>query len=117
MKEFLEKLKSGDKVVVSSRDKSYKQTVDRVTKTQIIVGGERFNKSNGHRRGDDTWTFVVLEEWTAEKEKAIKYNAWVADVVSVFHYKCTKDHIRNMTSTEIEAVKIVVAAIERESNA
>lgn len=52
-------MKAGEKayIVSGSRDRIEPATVDRVTKTQVIVGGRRFRKSDGRQVGwqGSTW--------------------------------------------------------------
>lgn len=60
---WLENLQPGDEVVCfQSYDRVPQfRKVDRVTKTQVIVGDTRYSKRNGFMVGGDTWcrTFIT----------------------------------------------------------
>jgi DNA replicative helicase MCM subunit Mcm2 (Cdc46/Mcm family) len=72
-KTFLENLKPGDRVVISSggvSDRKRVGRVERLTKTQIIVDGSRFRKSDGWQPGD-YWNRAWLQEASEETIKEI----------------------------------------------
>ena len=67
--DWIKDLKAGDKVFVTRGSHIRLVTVDRVTATQIVIGGERFRKSDGYRMGDsNTYWFTTLKEHSQEKE-------------------------------------------------
>lgn len=69
---WLQNLKTGDKVVVESRYSRKILTVDRTTETQILVGSDRFKKSNGREIGSsDVWDITYLKELTPEVKEEI----------------------------------------------
>jgi hypothetical protein len=67
--DFLLNLKPGDRVIVSGRFASddMLKIVDRITKTQIIIGGVKFRRDNGYRIGTYQWNMVHLSPVTDEK--------------------------------------------------
>lgn len=67
-----EELKPGDRVITScaSRDGSV-CIVDRVTKTQIIIGLDRFNKRDGYLRGNHGPYLTSLQQYTGAEASKI----------------------------------------------
>lgn len=57
----LDDLKAGDRVLRCSYGRPETHTVDRVTKTLIIIGAERFKKHNGRRSGDKGYRNPTIE--------------------------------------------------------
>jgi hypothetical protein len=65
MSAWLESLKAGDEVMVPSRYGAPSiLRVDRVTPTQVVVGSEKYRKSNGYRVGGSTWDCRYITEPT-----------------------------------------------------
>lgn len=64
----LENLKVGDLVVVKGNITDIKtlSKIDRVTKTQIIIGYRRFRKSDGQLVGRDDWHYANIRPATDE---------------------------------------------------
>ena len=56
MAEDLSSLKVGDKVVFYGCNSKRISTIDKITKTEIVIGNLKFRKSNGIQVGTDTWT-------------------------------------------------------------
>lgn len=78
MTNWLEGLKAGDKVFVSSRSGTTLQTVQRITPTQrVVVNNIQFiggvNRSN-------MWDILTLEEATEEKIKEYKIRGFIRRV-------------------------------------
>lgn len=78
MTNWLEELKAGDKVFVSSRSGTTLQTVQKITPTgRVIVNNIQFiggiNKSN-------MWDIITLEEATEEKIKEYKIRGFIRRV-------------------------------------
>lgn len=65
MYEWLEALKPGDEVFVEDS----LRRVDRLTATQIIIGGSRFSRSTGRRIGSSGWRSTCLCEPTPERRR------------------------------------------------
>lgn len=59
-------LVAGDYVVVTTNAGNSKQLkiVDRTTKTQVIIGASRYNKTSGIRIGDSVWFRESIEHVT-----------------------------------------------------
>ena len=75
MTDWLEELKAGDKVFVSSRSGTTLQTVQKITPTgRVVVNNIQFiggiNKSN-------MWDIITLEEATEEKIKEYKIRVFI----------------------------------------
>lgn len=68
---WLEDLKPGDRVFVSSYPRDRIEEVDRLTKTQIIIGGLRFRKLDGCLVNGDGYNRARLEEVTPEREQEV----------------------------------------------
>lgn len=64
----LENLKVGDMVIIKGNITDVKtlSTIDRVTKTQIIIGYRRFRKSDGQLVGRDDWHYANIRPATDE---------------------------------------------------
>jgi hypothetical protein len=73
--EWLQSLKAGDKVLVSSYGGEEVVTITRVTATQLIIARGlaeyRYRKADGRRVGDDVWHPSRLFQATPEKIAAI----------------------------------------------
>ncbi len=69
---WLDKLKPGDRVIVSDGHRgAYVDRVDRITKTQIITKNGRWRKLDGHPVGGGSWSLSMIREDTPEAvEKA-----------------------------------------------
>lgn len=73
---FHQELQKDDKVIIETYYTTQVTTVDRLTKTQIILAsGHRFNRSSGYAVGNG-YNRPVLREWTQEKEDKIKAVAY-----------------------------------------
>jgi hypothetical protein len=62
--EWLKSLKEGDDVLVEGSRMSNPaiRKIDRLTKTQFIIGKSRYRRRDGRRIGDDEWTFVYIKQ-------------------------------------------------------
>jgi hypothetical protein len=81
MSEFQD-LKAGDEVVLVSRglgkDKYLLKQVDRVTKTQIVIGNSKYNRVNGFEAGSNSWYRDSLKMPTEDALKKVQeYNQFV----------------------------------------
>lgn len=68
----LKDLKAGDKVIIRNRWNNRIGTIERVTKTQIIVNGYKFRRENGSQINGDSWTPSRIEVLTEEELQRIK---------------------------------------------
>ncbi len=63
----LEHLREGDKVFINSRHYGIAfYTIDRVTKTQIIIGKTKYNKSGYQIGNSSAWNREYIQEVTPE---------------------------------------------------
>jgi hypothetical protein len=69
---WLEDLKAGDKVVISSTYDRRVCIVTRVTKTLIIIGNFRFSKSFGSIVPNDAWSSTYLVPATEKEMQSIR---------------------------------------------
>lgn len=98
--EWLEGIKANDKVIMSrghGAGTSSVCKVDRVTKTQIVIGSDRFRRKDGRRVGGDGWFSVRIEECTSEAVEEIKRNALEGAAKRVLFGLCDR---RNHLSDE-----------------
>lgn len=65
-KKKLEELEVGDKVIASSYHVKRIATIERVTKTQLVVGKSRFNRKSGYLCGDHSWDSTSLKVATQQ---------------------------------------------------
>ena len=77
MSDFLQKLQPGDLVIIEGIGFAFRDgliaSVDRVTKTQVILdSGRRFRRADGREIGRRGWTSVWIEEATKEKIQQVK---------------------------------------------
>lgn len=68
----LKDLKAGDKVVIRNRWNDRIGTIERVTKTQIIVNGYKFRRESGLQINGDSWTPSRIAVLTEEELQGIK---------------------------------------------
>ncbi len=85
MTNWLEELKAGDKVFVSSRSGVSLETVQKITPTgRVVVNNVQFiggiNRSN-------IWDIIVLEEATEEKIKEYKIRGFIRRVFNELKLK------------------------------
>ena len=67
----LKDLKEGDKVIVYNRYGDSIKTVERVTKTQIVVDGYKYRRETGYQIAGNTWYSSRIEICTEEEENRI----------------------------------------------
>lgn len=69
--DWLNSLKAGDEVMIPSRYSAPSIVkVDRVTATQIIVGGSRYRRNSGYRVGNSSWDFSYISAPTQKGREA-----------------------------------------------
>ena len=59
--EWISALRAGDKVVLTTKLGHKIVTVDRVTKTQVIIGGGRYRVADGREVGGSVWSTTKIE--------------------------------------------------------
>ena len=95
----LEHLKAGDTVYVNSRWHGisfYK--IDRVTKTQIIIGNTKYNK-NGYQIGShDTWNYTWIQEVTPEIIQQYKNQQLQKKLIKLQEIKITDENYEDVLS-------------------
>lgn len=72
MNDWLKNLKVGDTVIASGRNFNRICTIDRLTKTQIVVGNLKYRISDGGLVGAGNWNYGSLHEPTEEFINNIK---------------------------------------------
>lgn len=77
--EWRKSLQEGDEVIVSRRGSIELLTVDRVTKTQVFFGANKFSKKTGRLLGSSEWSLTKIFKPTpilrdmAFREKLLKF--------------------------------------------
>ena len=101
MATYLAGLKAGDVVIVHSRIDGYRaRSVDRVTKTQIIVGGAKFRRSDGYEMGP---------EWG--RKSNINYPTRMARDIATF--RAVRDALRSRAARAGRALRTLRHATRR----
>jgi hypothetical protein len=95
----LEHLKAGDTVYINSRWRGilfYK--IDRVTKTQIIIGNTKYNK-NGYQIGSrDKWNSTCIQEATPEIIQQYKKQKLQKTLIELQEIKITDENYEDILS-------------------
>lgn len=82
--DWLLTLAAGDEVAVSYGIDARLQKVVKTTKTQIVLNNEtRYNRSTGHRCGQDSWNSSWLVKVTPELRERLLRQKLVARAVSL----------------------------------
>ena len=68
----LKDLQAGDKVIIRNRWNDRIGTIERVTKTQIIVNGCKFRREDGSQINGDRWTPYRIAALTEEELRRIQ---------------------------------------------
>jgi len=71
--EWLDSLKPGDRVIVCGRWANSLRTVERLTKTQIVLKGSKFRKSDGGLVGADSYNYAYLRSPTEQRVNDIMH--------------------------------------------
>lgn len=108
MANWLEELKVGDNVFVSSRSGMTLQTVQKITPTgRVVVNNIQFiggiNKSN-------MWDIIVLEEATEEKIKEYKIRGFIRRVFNELKQK------KSMTYAQAKKINEILGLGVQEEN-
>jgi len=80
--DWLEKLKVGDKVILSSNYSDSVVSVTRLTKTLIITDSGRFSKGDGWLHGGSTWSMCKLLKANKEAIKEIGLQCQKRKIIS-----------------------------------
>ncbi len=107
---WLDELKEGDRVYVSGRYNSILHTVDKVTKTQIVVSGNRYRKSSGTQCGDHGWHWQSLEKFTPEKEAEITKENRRSAIIGKLLDKWHGQSVRAMSNEQLETLHAAFVA-------
>jgi len=72
--DWFKKLKEGDEVIFSTRYENRIATVERFTKTQIVLKetSTRFNRNTGRQIGATNWSLDQISEATPEKKAHVR---------------------------------------------
>ena len=108
MTNWLEELKAGDEVFVSSRSGMTLQTVQKITPTgRVVVNNIQFiggiNKSN-------MWDIITLEEATEEKIKEYKIRGFIRRVFNELKQK------KSMTYEQAKKINEILGLGVQEEN-
>lgn len=108
MANWLEELKVGDNVFVSSRSGTTLQTVQKITPTgRVVVNNIQFiggiNKSN-------MWDIITLEEATEEKIKEYKIRRFIRSVFNELKLK------KSMTYAQAKKINEILGLGVQEEN-
>jgi predicted phosphohydrolase len=92
-------LVAGDKVIVESGF-GYKSqeitTVDRITKTQIIIGNSKYRRNNGYIVGGTTWSRRYLTRYTEEAAAKVHLRI-MRDQLSAYNWQKAPEDLVTMT--------------------
>ena len=105
MEKFAEKLKIGDKVIVSKSvygtHTKHVTKIARITKTLFITeSGYRFSKKFLLTPGE-TWNFSSLKEWTPETEEQIRKEKILFLLKNNVQLKINKIILKNASMTRL----------------
>lgn len=85
----LENVKVGDKLLIQSRWNRRLATVDRLTPTLVIAGGERFKKASGNSVGHSEhyiWATLATDEDVEDVRREIRRNRMIRQCEDIrFH--------------------------------
>lgn len=83
MRESLENVKVGDKVVVHRRSGNVIGTVHRVTQTMVMVGNNRFKKKNGDMVGGSSeYLFCYITIPEDGEVEMLKKKMFISDIAN-----------------------------------
>lgn len=106
-KEWLESLKPGDKVVVSSNYGASIQLVARTTKTQILLDtGLKFKRDSGYRIGSRMWDSANIEPLTDKIRKELNHQ--------ILKVKIGRVNFQTLSADKIKRILAIVSDDENE---
>ena len=103
MAKDLSSLRVGDKVVVYGRKSKRISTIDKITKTQIVIGNLKFRKSNGTQVGNDTWTNKCIGIASKEIIEKIEREQNIRDM-RIYIEKC----LDSLNYNQLEAIYKII---------
>lgn len=114
--EWLSNLKAGDEVAIRcgfGDDRYSFRMVDRATKTQIIVGTQKFSRNRGRLIGSERWNYTYLEQPTPEIRERIDIEKRRSRASSIIR-SAKLDYCSTITEMPIEKLEAIAAVIARE---
>lgn len=107
MSVWLSSLQPGDEVLCSSRIDSI-VTVERVTKTQIVIGNDRFSRKSGALVGYRGGYFrPTIQELTREKREEIERQRLILKLCQL--------SLRHFENVPTDAIRDFVAVMDKSS--
>ena len=103
MAEDLSSLKVGDKVVFYGCNSKRISTIDKITKTEIVIGNLKFRKSNGTQVGNDTWTNKCIGIASKEIIEKIEREQNIRDM-RIYIEKC----LDSLNYNQLEAIYKII---------
>lgn len=103
MAEDLSSLKVGDKVVFYGCNSKRISTIDKITKTEIVIGNLKFRKSNGIQVGTDTWTNKCIGIASKEIIEKIEREQNIRDM-QIYIEKC----LDSLNYNQLEAIYKII---------
>ena len=103
MTEDLSSLKVGDKVVFYGCNSKRISTIDKITKTEIVIGNLKFRKSNGIQVGTDTWTNKCIGIASKEIIEKIEREQNIRDM-RIYIEKC----LDSLNYNQLEAIYKII---------
>lgn len=104
MIENFDSLKVGDKVIIYGRNKSKRiSTIDKITKTQIVIGNLKFRKSNGIQVANDTWANKCIGIASKEIIEKIEREQNIRDM-RIYIEKC----LDSLNYNQLEAIYKII---------
>ena len=100
MKNELNNVKPGDKVIVNTQLHKGIEVVERTTATLVITKYHRFNKKSGKALGGDTWSYVWARIGTEEEVEQIQKEAYRRNLIS----KCNGIQFNKLSNSQLEAI-------------
>lgn len=114
--EWLQNLKAGDEVVLFAGGyRSHRRiaTLDRTTKTQIIVGSQKYSRSHGLLIGGGSWNTHSLRKPTDEIRANILEEMRREDAISIISRAKLDNYntLRDMPLDNLEALAEAVKSV------
>lgn len=110
--EGLDQLQAGDEVTVFLNYGAVEvHKIDRVTKTQIVIGGWKFRKKDGFRIGNVGWHTAHIELTTEEHRSLSRRKKLILEVHRLVEW-ANRQRLKQMTDAELTEVKVTLKMIE-----